>query len=344
VRILVAADPRAATDDGEIFAALLEHGADVQIVVPDGPNRAAAASGAVLPEALATHVHTGRTSPRGWVRQMAPDVVLVDHGRSPLTAARWVAAARGAGVPVALCAWADVEAPAGPARVLERRTLLRADGVYARTPAAARRARDAAGRLRVGLVPPSVSANGTAGAPPANRMFTVGFAGPLHEDDGISDLLATVDRLPRDTRLLVVGDGPLRADVERHAKVDLHTGSADIAARFAEMDVLVVPSRRPATSRDVLGPALLGAMAAGTPVIGSATGDIPWVLSEAGAGMTFPPGDVRTLADLLVDARTDADRWRAAGQRARAEVVSRFSPAASAAALLHLAERLVEGQ
>jgi glycosyltransferase involved in cell wall biosynthesis len=60
--------------------------------------------------------------------------------------------------------------------------------------------------------------------------------------------------------------------------------------------------------------------------------------------MTFPPGDVATLAGLLMDVRTDPERWRAAGLRAKSEVSSRFSPGASAAALLDLAERLLAAQ
>ena len=121
--------------------------------------------------------------------------------------------------------------------------------------------------------------------------------------------MAVIDRLPADTRLLIAGDGPLRELVAAHHKVDLRVGVRhdDMAALYRQMDVLVLPSRTTRRWSEQLGRVLLEAMAEGRPVIGAASGEIPWVLSEARGGMTFPEGDVVTLADLLVDVRSDPE-------------------------------------
>jgi len=85
---------------------------------------------------------------------------------------------------------------------------------------------------------------------------------------------------------------------------------------------------------------LLEAMAAGRPVIASDSGEMPWVLSEARGGMTFPEGDVGTLANLLVDVRADPARWRAMGERGRRDVAEKFTPEAAARELLELASEM----
>jgi glycosyltransferase involved in cell wall biosynthesis len=357
MRILVAADGSAA--DLEVYAALVELGADVQVVV--GDDAAAAPSeggGAPALEALAGRVHVTpaprlgrhglhrhRSSPVRWIRQLGPDVVVSAHDAS-VASIRWVRAARRARVPIALTTWVGDAPPGRIVRLLQRRALRTVDGVVARTPSAARHARRAGARGPIRLVPPAVAGHPVTRVAPPDRWFTVGYVGSLAGADGIDDVLAAVNRLPRETRLLVAGDGQVRAEVASHKKVDLRTGvpRGDLPALYGDMDVLVVPFPRAGADRELLGPVLLGAMATGTPVIGASTGDIPWVLAEACSGMTYRAGDVPALATLLMDARTDPDRWAASGQRARATVAARFSPAASASALLELAEELAPPQ
>jgi glycosyltransferase involved in cell wall biosynthesis len=353
MRILVAADGSVA--DLEVYGALVELGADVQVVVADASTED---GGAAALEALPGRVHVSRTwrlrragqhlhrsLPTRWVRQLEPDVVVVAEDAS-VAALQWVQAARRARVRVALATWAGEDPPSRIVRLLQRRALRQADGVVARTPSAARQARRAGARGPIRLVPPAVWDHPVTRAAPADRWFTVGYVGSLAEATGIDDVLAAVNRLPRETRLLVAGDGQERAEVASHEKVDLRTAvpRAGLPALYDDMDVLVVPSRRAGTDRALLEPVLLGAMAAGTPVIGTATGDIPWVLEEAGSGMTYRAGDVAALATLLMDVRSDPDRWAASGEQARANVGARFSPAASASALLELAEQLAPGQ
>jgi glycosyltransferase involved in cell wall biosynthesis len=248
-------------------------------------------------------------------------------------------------VPVAVSAFENLDRSLPlPARLLRRTTLRTPAGVFARTPTAAALVRRWGARGPVRLVPPAVV------VPPrptetsfAARPFTIGFAGRLVEAKGVLDLLAVIDRLPAGFRLLVAGDGPLRPKLAAHWKVDLRTGVRhdDMAALYEQMDVLVLPSHTTRTWSEQLGRVLLEAMACGCPVLATESGEMPWVLSEARGGMSFPEGDVATLATLLLDVHTHAARWRALGEQGRADVAERFSPEASATALLELAEALV---
>lgn len=360
MRILVVSHAATVASNQEPYAALLRRGADVQVVVP-GRWRHELGGGlrpaelhpelrgrvhharVLWPGSIQRHVHA--TPPSRWLRRFRPEVVLVDEEHFSVPAAQWVRAARRRGIPAAVNAWENLDRPLPwPARVLRHHTLRRA-GVFARTPAAATRARAWGARGPIVLVPPAVPVPPEL-ARPGGAPFTVGFAGRLVEAKGLRDLVAAVARLSGDVRLLVVGDGPLRDELRAHPTVELRVGVGhdEMAGCYAEMDVLVLPSRTTPTWAEQMGRVLLEAMAAGTPVIGSSSGEIPWVLEQARGGETFDEGDVDALVDHLTSVRAEPDRWRTLGEQGRRDVAVRFSPDASAAAFLELADALGAGQ
>jgi glycosyltransferase involved in cell wall biosynthesis len=155
------------------------------------------------------------------------------------------------------------------------------------------------------------------------RPFTVGFVGRLEPHKGIGDLLRAAESL--DCRLLVVGDGSLRGEVEQAAarrpgRIELggwvdHT---ELPSLLARMDVLTLPSMEIIQRnlvpwigiplREQFGRVLVEAMACAVPVVGSDTGDIPHVIGPA--GHVFPAGDAAALADRLARIRDDPDHAR----------------------------------
>ena len=305
-----AADHR---DAAGVHAWLGDHGVDVRAVALDDP----ASSG---------------TSARRCLQQVRPDAVLVDAAPGSWSVVRWVLAARGARVPVAVAAGGEPGDDGRLARAWRSLGLRAAARAYVRTPAAAPWARRAGARGPIHLVPPVVPP-GTVTPTTSGPTLTVGYVGPLRAADGILDLLGAIDRLPSLTRLLVAGEGPLRATVAGHRKVHLWPEASP--ALYEALDVLVDPTRdRDATPS--AHPALLHAMAHGRPVIAATTGRIPWELCEANGGMTVPAGDVQALAGLLLDVRNDRHRWASLGEQGRRDVIDRFPPEATGAALLAL--------
>ena len=118
-------------------------------------------------------------------------------------------------------------------------------------------------------------------------------------------------------RLVVAGDGPLRARLVRRATrtglpvtfAGFLSGRADLAALLASADVAIAPG--PA---ETFGLAALEALACGTPVVVSAESALPEVVGDAGASV---PGEDLAAAVLAVLARPE--RSRRAAARARAE-------------------------
>ena len=129
--------------------------------------------------------------------------------------------------------------------------------------------------------------------------------------------LATLRASGLPVRLVVAGDGPLRARLERRAArarlpvtfAGFLPGRADLAALLASADVALAPG--PA---ETFGLAALEALACGTPVVVSAESALPEVAGEAGASV---PGEDLAAGVRAVLARPE--RARRAAARARAE-------------------------
>ena len=129
--------------------------------------------------------------------------------------------------------------------------------------------------------------------------------------------LATLCAAGMPARLVVAGEGPLRARLAlRAARAGLPVtfagflpGRAGLAALLASADVAIAPG--PA---ETFGLAALEALACGTPVVVSAESALPEVVGEAGASV---PGDDLAAGVRAVLARPEQARRAAA--RARAE-------------------------
>jgi glycosyltransferase involved in cell wall biosynthesis len=119
--------------------------------------------------------------------------------------------------------------------------------------------------------------------------------------------------------VLLVGDGPLRAELEREvdklgltARVLFLGDRQDIPAVLASLDVSALPS-----SSESLSNVIIESMAAGVPVIASRVGGNPELVAP-NRGMLVAPGDDKALANaielLLRDGAMRADLSRDAKQ------------------------------
>lgn len=138
------------------------------------------------------------------------------------------------------------------------------------------------------------------------RGFAIGYFGRLLEEKGLATLLTAVRSLPCEWRLQITGSGPyeplLRAQVEQWGLAPRVTLTPAIPnermpAALGQLDVLVLPSETRPFWKEQFGRVLVEAMACEVPVIGSDSGEIPFVIGEA--GMIFPEGRWDILADQL---------------------------------------------
>jgi glycosyltransferase involved in cell wall biosynthesis len=127
--------------------------------------------------------------------------------------------------------------------------------------------------------------------------------------------------------LVLIGEGPARAEVEREimaSKMQAHVtlaGQRTDAKRFLRLfDIFVMPSEF-----EGLGIALLEAMAAGLPCVGTQTGGIPELINGSGAGLLVPKLDPGALAAAVITLAKEPERRRNMAQNGRQFVEERYS-------------------
>jgi L-malate glycosyltransferase len=143
-----------------------------------------------------------------------------------------------------------------------------------------------------------------------SEQIVLGYIGRLVEEKGLRVLIAALQTLPDlPWQLLLIGDGPFKAElrpqIERlgqHAPRVRFIGyvpHTETPHWLSLLDVLVLPSETRPNWKEQFGRVLVEAMACGTPVIGSDSGEIPNVISETGGGLIFHEGDSSALAETI---------------------------------------------
>jgi glycosyltransferase involved in cell wall biosynthesis len=182
------------------------------------------------------------------------------------------------------------------------------------------------------------TAGGAHSGPPV-----IGFAGRLVEEKGLRVLIEALAGLGGDWQLLVLGTGPMRAELEaRFADLGLldrvhlsdWVASGDVPRYLATMDVLVVPSLTRPNWKEQFGRVLVEAMSCGVAVVGSDCGEIPHVIGDA--GLVFPEGDAHALRQALAIVLADESFRRGLGHRGRARVLEHYTQARVAAETVDL--------
>lgn len=178
--------------------------------------------------------------------------------------------------------------------------------------------------------------NGHATRPPApNQPVTFGFAARFDEMKCPLILLRAFARMNTkfpacDSYLKMAGAGPQAPEIEKQV-VSLgiadrcHIPGAYINRKqklsfFKSLDVLVHPSLAEGTPNSIIE-----AMSFGLPVIASAVGGVPEVVSED-TGILVPPGDEVALAEAMHRLAEDVGLRVRMGHAARARYEKLFTP------------------
>jgi glycosyltransferase involved in cell wall biosynthesis len=161
-----------------------------------------------------------------------------------------------------------------------------------------------------------------------DAKLVVGIVCVLREEKGLAVLVEAFARVRAEhdgMKLVIVGDGPMRARIEQlrdtlglQDQLVLAGATSEVAAWMRSIDIFVLPSTSESFSNS-----LLEAMACGCCVIGSRVGGTPELIGDQTSGLLFDSGDVEGLVECLRKVIRDEElRNRfatAAAQRAASE-------------------------
>jgi len=145
------------------------------------------------------------------------------------------------------------------------------------------------------------------------------YVGRLSAEKDIAALRDVLRAMPG-VRLAIVGDGPLRHELERYfrgtpAYFAGYLRGEPLAAAYASADLFVTASKT-----ETLGLVVLEAMAAGCPVVACRAGGIPDAVEDGVTGFLFEPSDKSGLVNTVQYALAHQEERASIRLRARADV------------------------
>ena len=168
----------------------------------------------------------------------------------------------------------------------------------------------------------------------ANDLWVVGTVGRMQTVKNQTDLarafimaLEMVPELKSMLRLVMIGDGPLKAEsrvlLEQAGCGDLAWlpgEQSDVPDILRGLDCFVLPSLAEGISNTILE-----AMSCGLPVIATDVGGNRELIDAGNTGMLVASGDIEAMAREIVALAMQRDKARAMGQAGRLAVEQRFS-------------------
>lgn len=145
----------------------------------------------------------------------------------------------------------------------------------------------------------------------------VGTHGMAHALQTLLKAMHELQRLPegRDIRLLLLGDGACKADLQAEAQrlgltntCFVDTVPKDQVARYwSLLDVSIIHLRRTELFTTVIPSKLFECMGMGIPVLHGVAGESARIVQNEGVGDVFEPEDAGSLARLLIQYKCDPD-------------------------------------
>ncbi len=176
----------------------------------------------------------------------------------------------------------------------------------------------------------------------------VGFVGRLTPEKGLDVLTAALDTVSPPWSLLVLGGGPQKETllrwaeargIEDRVRIEL-VGHEEVPAFLQAIDVLVAPSLTRPNWCEQFGRMIVEAFACGIPVIGSDSGEIPFVIGDA--GIVVPEGRADALAEALNGLLQSPERRRQLALAGEERCQAHYTSARAAELFVEFSRRVMD--
>jgi glycosyltransferase involved in cell wall biosynthesis len=133
--------------------------------------------------------------------------------------------------------------------------------------------------------------------------YLLTYVGRLAPEKDLHTLLAIAKTIPQDMNRkihwLIIGDGPLRKELEANAPANMtftgYLSGKRLAQAYASSDLFVFPS-----PTETFGNVVLESLACGTPVIGAKSGGVQNIIEPGVTGLLCSPGNEQEFAHSIL--------------------------------------------
>jgi glycosyltransferase involved in cell wall biosynthesis len=169
------------------------------------------------------------------------------------------------------------------------------------------------------------------------------YVGRLTEEKGIATMIRALESTNLQANLNIVGEGPMRAEVEAAAGRD---SRIRYLGRKPQLEVLELMAKArcvifPSEWYETFGRVAAESFACGTPVIASRLGAIAEVVDEGRTGFQFQPGDSQDLARVMNDACSFPEKLATMRIEARREYELKYTPERNYSLMMAAYERAI---
>lgn len=152
------------------------------------------------------------------------------------------------------------------------------------------------------------------------KEYILSYAGRLAPEKNAGLLLEIARNMPpqiaEKVHWLIVGDGPLRAQLEKEAPANMtFTGylkGAQLAEVYSASDLFIFPS-----ATETFGNVVLESLASGTPVIGADSGGVKSIINNRLTGLLCEPNNVQQFTEAISTLLTADSRRTQMGYEGR---------------------------
>ena len=180
--------------------------------------------------------------------------------------------------------------------------------------------------------------------PEKRVVLIVGRLSPEKDHGTLLEALRRVRSVAPEAHLAIVGDGPERPKIEAAVRALGLAGAVTLTGQVpsAELyygiaDICVLSSLSEGSPN-----ALLEAMATGAPVVATAVGGIPEMVTNGESALLIQPGDCQAMTGAIAALLADGELARRLAARAREVVLERHAPEARTRRLVEIYGRLVQ--
>ena len=181
------------------------------------------------------------------------------------------------------------------------------------------------------------------------KEFLIGIVAALSEQNNVSctiKAMAEMIKVFPEAKLLIVGDGPLRGELEdlsSKLKIKANTifygQRRDIPEILPIIDVFTI-----SPSFEGFGIVLLEAMIYGKPVVATRTGGIPEIVEDQKTGFLVSPNKPEVLAEAILKLLKNKELARSMGEKGRKLVREKFNSGIMVGKLEKVYDLLIRGK